>query len=360
MEAHIMESQFLHKKQAKGNDNIELGETVTVHSSSQSEITVTPFFIKHSDPEKERDLYIKITKNKRMSGITQAECEINIKEAGIMLLRDKINEYLALKKIPENGNFLLVRLGNEQQVDLSGLDTSDVAKALISVLENDDIIEHIDAVDFSDNLAFAFRNSIRIKSLIKAMDELEVALETESSEQFYQEWCERNGWIFGNQYVMKDDERRISRNDNVDFLATSVISGFRDIIELKKPTFTVLNFDQSHDSYYFAAEVSKAIGQCHRYLDVFAEEASTGLRDNREIVAYHPRATIVVGRSNDWNEEQHRALHGLNSRMSGMTVLTYDHLLQQGRRLINMLQNECQDVAESPMDDFDEDGELPF
>ena len=194
------------------------------------------------------------------------------------------------------------------------------------------------------------------------MDELEAALETESGEQYYQEWCERNGWIFGNQYVMKDTERSISRNDNVDLLATSVVSGFRDIIELKKPTFTVLVRDASHESYYFSAEVSKAIGQCHRYLDVFSEEAVAGLRDNREIVAYHPRATIVIGRSNDWNDNQHRALHGLNSRMNGISILTYDHLLLQGRRLIEMLQNTQEAQDEFAMFDFDtyDDEPLPF
>ena len=355
-----MESKFVNKKQAKGNENIEYGEISVLHSSNQSEITLLPFFIKHSDPTKERDLCIKITKSKKMSGFTIPECEINMREKAILALRDKLNELLALKKIPENGNFLLVRMGNEQQVDLSGLDTSDVAKALISVLENEDIIEQIDAIDFSDNLAFAFRNSIRIKSLIKAMDELETALETESSEQYYQEWCERNGWIFGNQYVMKDTERSISRNDNVDLLATSVVSGFRDIIELKKPTFTVLVRDASHESYYFSAEVSKAIGQCHRYLDVFSEEAVAGLRDNREIVAYHPRATIVIGRSNNWTEDQHRALHGLNSRMNGISILTYDHLLLQGRRLIDMLRNTTQEQDYYPEFDFGADDEEPL
>ena len=357
-----MEPKFVNKKQAKGNDNIEYGEVSVLHSSSQSEISILPFFIKHSDPKKERDLCIKLTKSKKVSGFSIPEVEINMREKAILALRDKLNELLALKKIPENGNFLLVRIGDEQQVDLSGLDTSDVAKALISVLENDEIIEHIDAIDFSDNLAFAFRNSIKIKSLIKAMDELEAALETESSEQYYQEWCERNGWIFGNQYVMKDTERRISRNDNVDLLATSVVSGYRDIIELKKPTFSVLNYDTSHDSYYFSAEVSKAIGQCHRYLDVFAEEAVAGLRDNREIVAYHPRATIVVGRSNDWTENQHRALHGLNSRMNGISILTYDHLLLQGRRLIDMLRSTQTDQCDFPAFEFDmdDDDPLPF
>lgn len=355
-----MDSRFVNKKPAKTNENIELGETTILHASSQSEISMVPFFIKHSDPAKERDLSVKMIKSRKTSGISISEHEINLNESALIILRDKLNALLQLKKIPENGNFLLVRLGDEQQVDLSGLDSTDVAKALISVLENDDIIAHIDAIDFSDDLAFAFRNSIHIKSLIKAMDELEVALDTEDSEQFYQDWCERNGWIFGNQYVMKDFERRISRNDNVDFLATSVLSGFRDIIELKKPTFSVLNYDQSHDSFYFTSEVSKAIGQCHRYLDVFAEEAVAGLRDNREIVAYHPRATVIVGRSDDWNEQQHRALHGLNSRMNGISVLTYDHLLMQGRRLIDMLQNTPHPDQSFATDDFEIDDNLPF
>lgn len=102
----------------------------------------------------------------------------------------------------------------------------------------------------------------------------------------------------------------------------------------------MLNYDSSHDSYYFSAEVSKAIGQCHRYLDVFSEDAVSGLRDNPEIVAYHPRATIIIGRSNTWDKSKHRALYGLNSRMNGVTVLTYDHLLRQGKRLIEILRND--------------------
>lgn len=349
-----METKFVNKKQAKDNHNVEYGEVTVLYSSSKSEITMLPFFIKHSDPTKERDLCIKISRNKITSGLSLSQVEINMKEETILALRDKINELLELKKIPENGNFLLVRIGEHQQVDLSGLDTTDVAKALISVLENDEIIEHIDAIDFSDNLAFAFRNSIKIKSLIKAMDELECALETEVGEQYYQDWCERNGWVFGNQYVMKDSERKISRNDNVDLLASSVVTGYRDIIELKKPSFSILNYDSSHDSYYFSAEVSKAIGQCHRYLDVFSEEALAGLRDNREIIAYHPRATIVVGRSNDWTEEQHKALHGLNSRMNGISILTYDQLLMQGRRLIDILRNTQYDHKPTPVVDFDD------
>lgn len=60
-------------------------------------------------------------------------------------------------------------------------------------------------------------------------------------------------------------------------------------------------------------------------------------RDYPEIVAYHPRAAVVIGHSHGWKPARERALHGLNSRMVGISVMTYDHVLAQGERLLTML-----------------------
>lgn len=120
----------------------------------------------------------------------------------------------------------------------------------------------------------------------------------------------------------------------------SVITGYRDLVELKRPDMEVLNFDNSHKNYYFTSEVSKVIGQCHRYLDVFQEEASRGLRDHPEIVAYHPKATIVIGRSHNWDKLKHNALHGLNRRLNCISIITFDQLLSQGERLIEIISEE--------------------
>ena len=117
--------------------------------------------------------------------------------------------------------------------------------------------------------------------------------------------------------------------------------------------------DDKHRNFYFSSEVSRAIGQCHRYLDVLHEEASKGLRDHPEIVAYHPRATIVIGRSNQWPEDKLRSLHGLNQRLSGVSIMTYDHLLAQGERLIGLFSSPHEpDFYETPPDDRDDD--IPF
>jgi hypothetical protein len=186
----------------------------------------------------------------------------------------------------------------------------------------------------------------------------------ESSERVYQKWCEKHSWAFGNAYVMRDEVREISTGDTLDLMLPSVIAGYRDIVELKRPSMEVLLYDEPHQNYYFSSDVSKAIGQCHRYLDVLHEAASNGLRDHPEVVAYHPRAIVVIGRSIGWGEEQHRALHGLNRRLSGLTVMTYDHLLAQGERLVEMLAPNTETspedpfVSDSEFNPFDED--IPF
>ena len=117
-----IESGFVNKKAAKNNANVELSEAITLHRSSRSEILLTPFFIKHSDPTAERDLSIKITRCKISNGISIPEKEINLAEEAARVLMGKLNELFELKKIPDNGNFLLIKLGDGQRVDLSGLE----------------------------------------------------------------------------------------------------------------------------------------------------------------------------------------------------------------------------------------------
>jgi hypothetical protein len=38
-----------------------------------------------------------------------------------------------------------------------------------------------------------------------------------------------------------------------------------------------------------------------------------------------------------WDKEKLRALHGLNGRLAGVTLMTYDQLLAQGERLVELI-----------------------
>jgi Domain of unknown function (DUF4263) len=87
---------------------------------------------------------------------------------------------------------------------------------------------------------------------------------------------------------------------------------------------------------FWSRSASQAIGQCAEYIEHLAVDAEQGLRGRPEIVAFHPRAIVVIGRSHDWTEEQYRALARLNNHLVGITVMTYDQLLAQGIELIRL------------------------
>lgn len=141
---------------------------------------------------------------------------------------------------------------------------------------------------------------------------------------------------------MRDGVREIAIGDSVDLLMKLTANGLRDVFELKRPDKEPLRWDSSHKSYYWSAEASRSIGQCHRYIDALHDGARAGLRDNPDIVAYHPRAVVVQGRSNGWDMEKQKALHGLNARLHGVQIMTYDHLLLQSQRLLSVLTTEAE------------------
>ena len=201
----------------------------------------------------------------------------------------------------------------------------------------------------------SLENAIRIKEMKTAVEDLRSKLDSgENDENQYQKWCRSHSWAFGSSYLVGDELRNISISDNLDMLLPTVIGGYRDLVELKRPDMHVLRYDQSHNNYYWSAEVTKAIGQSHRYLDVLHEAAAKGLLDHPEIVAYHPRATVVIGRSAEWESDQFRALHGLNRRLSSISVMTYDQLLAQGERLVEIVSNEkCDEPEDTEFPDED-------
>lgn len=325
------------KKQAKSG-NVSYSNPVTLHETSKSKIDFVPFYItKTSGVELAGKIQTYKKQKTPFGDLPIEEKSLSLQGNAVLKLYDALKAHIAVKDESE-GNFLLIKI-NDGTAQLADHDPQSVANALASVLSQSEIIAHLKNTDITDELANALKGSIRLKDMRSAVSQLRNHLNNqENDEKVYQKWCEEYPWAFGNSYVVNDDVRAISPHDHLDLMLSNVIAGFRDVIELKRPNMEVLNYDNSHRNYYFSSEVSKAIGQCHRYLDIFNEVASKGLHDHPEIVAYHPRATIVIGRSDNWSPDKHKALHGLNSRLTSLSIMTYDHLLNQGERLINLLE----------------------
>lgn len=279
--------------------------------------------------------------------------EISFNAAAGRRLLKAMGEHQAIAAYGRDASYIVISVEGGT-VHVGELDPAVIVGAISGILREDDIVQHLADVDLPREMVTAFKGVIRLKELQTALGALAHHLDSGvSDEHTYQKWCEEHSWAFGNAYVVNDKIRAISRSDQIDLLLPRVLGGFRDLIELKRPDMSVIAYDQSHRNWYFTSDVSRAIGQCHRYLDVLEEEARDGLRDAREVVAYHPRATVVIGRSDSWDDEQHRALHGLNARLAGISVMTYDHLLAQGKQTLHLLANPPDDEVIMPT--FDED-----
>ncbi|BAM48058.1 Shedu anti-phage system protein SduA domain-containing protein [Amphibacillus xylanus] len=329
--------QLLEIKEARSG-NVSYTKPVVIHQSSRTKVTVVPFYIDRSSG---KELSVKIltqTKGKPpMDWLLVDEKSTSLNAEATLSLYSSLKKFLALSEQEENGEYIILKPANEEH-SFGNHGPEEIAQAILGVLNRPEIAKHLVDKELSNELITAFRSSIRLQELRSAVAQLRQYLESGiKDEQKYQQWCEEHPWAFGNSFVVNDDVRAISASDKVDLMLPTVITGYRDLVELKRPDMEVLNYDSSHNNYYFTSEVSKVIGQCHRYLDVFQEEAARGLRDHPEIVAYHPKATIVIGRSNDWTKEKHRALHGLNSRLNSITIITYDQLLAQGERMIDIV-----------------------
>lgn len=311
---------------------------IEIHDTTRSRIELLTFFIERSHGT-EMTLKLQRFDKQRGLGTLNPTAEINFNAAAGRRLLKALNEHEAIATHGRDASYIVISV-EEGTVQVGELEPTVVASAIAGLLSEDEIVRHLADLDLPQEMVTAFRGAIRLRELREALSALRQFLDGGvSDEQTYQVWCQEHSWAFGNAYVVNDKIRAISRTDQVDLLMPRTMGGFRDLIELKRPDKAVIAYDESHRNWYFTSDVSKAIGQCHRYLDVLEEDAREGMRDAREVVAYHPRATIVIGRSANWTDDQQRALHGLNARLAGISVMTYDHLLAQGQITLDVLSN---------------------
>jgi Domain of unknown function (DUF4263) len=283
----------------------------------------------------------------------------------LLRLYDALGEHLAVAE-HEVGNYVVIKTDGSVG-GLGDVNVGQIAAAIGQLLNSEGITEHLRSIDLGAEVVHALRTELRLREIRGAVADLTNNLrEGVADEQVYQRWCEDHSWAFGNAYVVNDQLRSISATDKIDLLLPRHLGGFRDLIELKRPDKSLLVWDTAHSNYYFSSDVSAAIGQCHRYLDVLHTEVGRGgLRDAPEVIGYHPRATVVIGRSNEWQYDKQAALHGLNCRLADISIMTYDHLLAQARRTLELVEApdaEPEMIVPPDSDPWNVDdfGEQPF
>lgn len=162
-----------------------------------------------------------------------------------------------------------------------------------------------------------------------------------NSPESWQEWIYKNNWLFGIQYGNSIGHPHVGFRSILDYLFPTP-DGFVDILEIKKPSHEVIKEDKSHPgAYKWSGEANETIGQVVNYLyeiELHQLEIAKKLKQelSLELSTIKPRAFILIGRSDDWDDKEKEAFRRLNHSLHGIEVLTYTDLLRRGENLIKV------------------------
>jgi hypothetical protein len=175
----------------------------------------------------------------------------------------------------------------------------------------------------------------------QAITEFETAIEAGELEEYWRKFLIANQWMFGGSNVAVIQEGRIDIKTTAD-IPFEVEGGFMDIVELKRPDFPFWARTKEKAVYKYrkkypipSSELQGAIAQVTDYI-VQAEKklSDADFIKQHGVRPLKPRGLVVHGRSNDWGQEEWDAFRLLNDNLHGVQVMTFDHLLAQGRHAL--------------------------
>jgi hypothetical protein len=173
----------------------------------------------------------------------------------------------------------------------------------------------------------------------KAVAQLEQMLSKDLTEAPWQQWFEGNDWVLGTEYVQLLEERSIDVDHIADYLMEAY-DGFLDPVEIKRPEGRLRFWAESldHGNLVPHTDLIKAITQASRYI-LEVERESGNLKFFERIggvKAIKPRCVLIYGRSADWGEKEREAYRLLNASYYNLTILTFDHVLERARRILDL------------------------
>jgi hypothetical protein len=194
-------------------------------------------------------------------------------------------------------------------------------------------------VELQPDLANQLSAALVHKQRESVLDTFEAALEEDHNEEYWRQLLRENTWIFGGANVSVIPESRIDMGHVAD-IPFEVEGGFMDLVELKKPDFSFWTMTRHGTPWKYRGkfltphpELNGAIAQTRHYiLQAEKHVANTDFQRQHGVVPLKPRGLVVHGRSASWGTDEWEAFRLLNDGLHGVQVITFDHLLAQGRR----------------------------
>lgn len=184
----------------------------------------------------------------------------------------------------------------------------------------------------------------------KVIDTLKTRLEGDFPEtqgdESWQKWIYDNNWLFGVNYQKPIERQKINITGAMPDYLFPTLDGFADVLEIKLPSFEVIEEDSSHPgSWVWSKHSNYAIGQVVNYLgeiDRLRLEIEAAIERVYKIKfsLIKPRAFILIGKSDTWDQIKKEGLRKLNHSLHGIELLTYLDLVKRGEAFIESSKDE--------------------
>lgn len=223
----------------------------------------------------------------------------------------------------------------------------DVLKSLVERIAEDE--GHLQNAAAAINLAIYKR----------ALAELEALIDSPQAKEIdFQRLLTRHPWMFGSEYSALLDQRRWTRDEQLDFVPRRTADGYIELVEIKTPQNGRHLFSADSRGYLHAGSpLSQVIGQAQVYLEKLDRARDQIFADDGEDTA-KMRAKIIIGRDNGAHQVQ--ALRRHNGHLHRIEVMTFDGLLATARRVVRCLEEPLSQPKPPPNRRDDLDDDMPF
>ncbi len=277
---------------------------------------------------------------------------IRLDSAQTRELYNNIGEHYDVSKLGVKGGTRYV-ISNQKDIEnIIFAENSDKKALAEKVLSEISDAEAKDIISSDNKLIKGFFNAlpqIRVDILESLKTQLEGNLT--NNERNLQSWIDENKkvrcMIFGLEFI--DYKREVSfGNSRFDILTEQ--SGLDHvIIEMKSPNvglFDVVRKSTNNgekEEYIISKDLGEAIPQVIKYFDEYQRENDETFKKNGVLKKRVSKAIILIGRNEKDNIVWQEHFNRLRHRLSGIEILTYDHLVEKiGNQIENLkiLSNE--------------------
>ncbi|MBD5535837.1 MAG: DUF4263 domain-containing protein [Lachnospiraceae bacterium] len=265
------------------------------------------------------------------------------KQFGNRMSQNAVSEFFH-KKFPDKSQYKEENRGKElKRILISAMDES-----VVGLLTKEELIK---VENFYDKILgitgnkhnFLQRNFLKVSecNLENILKEFEKHLANNPSEQTWQTFFEKNIFIFDSRYTNFISKQSIKpgRRSEPDFLVYDIY-GYIDIYEIKKSNVSLLQYDKSHDNYYWSPDVSRALSQLENYIfdcsqNRLSIESSLKEEKGLDLKIIRPKGVLVIGsRSNfENNDRMEKDFEVLRSSLKNIEIVLYDEMYDRLKNL---------------------------